>query len=352
MKKNRVIMHYDMDCFYASVEIRDNPQLKNKPLVVGRSIITTASYEARKYGIHSAMKIIDAKKLCPNLIIVPPNKDKYFQVSKQIKNLVLKITEKAEFIALDEAYLDISEIIEKFSSKEAFAKKFRERIKYHTNLSCSVGIGFNKLSAKLASNINKPSGQFIFYSPDQFVEYIEAKKISIIPGVGKKFSEILSLDSIYYVKDVYYYSLQTLCKKYGKSRGELLYSASRGIDYGEVEYNKPTHSIGNENTFRFPLITEFEINKELIYIFDRAYERLIKNEMLCKTIILKVKFSSGNSITRSKTLEFPTDSKEKLKENLNNLIENTQLESSVRLLGVSFSNLIKKSIRQLTLTIL
>lgn len=348
MKKDRVIMHYDLDSFYASIEIRDNPKLANKPLVVGGSIATTASYEARKYGIHSAMRVSDAKKLCPNLIVVPADKEKYSRVSRGIKNLVLKLTEKIEFIALDEGYIDISDIIDSYPSKESFAKKFRERIYHHTKLTCSVGIGFNKLSAKLASNINKPNGQHIFHSPVDFVKYIENKKVTIIPGVGKKFYEQLIKDSIFTVKDIYPYPLTALCSKYGKSRGELLYSSARGIDYSEIEYKKPTHSIGNENTFRYPLTTELEITREFEEIFEHSYKRLIKSEMICKTVLLKIRFSSGETITRSKTSEFPTDSKEKLKKNLDNLIEDLEIKDSVRLVGVSFANLIKKSVRQLT----
>ena len=170
---NKLIMHYDMDCFYASIEIRDNPKYQGLPLVVGGGVVTTASYEARKYGIHSAMSTFEAKKLCPNLLIVPVNKDKYIRVSQKIQNLVLKITEKVEFIALDEGYVDISEIAPKFSSLEEFAEKFKERIKYHTGLTCSVGIGINKLSAKIASGINKPGGKYIFNSQAEFVNFLK-----------------------------------------------------------------------------------------------------------------------------------------------------------------------------------
>ena len=143
----RVILHYDMDCFYASIEIRDNPKkYKNKPMVVAGGVVTTASYEARKFGIHSAMSTFEAKKLCPNLLVVYPNKEKYFKESQIIHNLVLKITHKIEFIALDEGYIDITDVIHKYSSKEKFAKTFRERIFKHTGLTCSVGIGVNKIS--------------------------------------------------------------------------------------------------------------------------------------------------------------------------------------------------------------
>lgn len=347
MKKDRIILHYDMDSYYASIEIRDNPKLLNKPLVVGGSIVTTASYEARKFGIHSAMKVSDAKKLCPSLLVVSVNKEKYSEISKQIQSLVLRLTHKIEFIALDEGYIDISDIINLYPSKEFFAKKFRERIKYHTGLTCSVGIGFNKLSAKMASNVNKPHGQYIFLSPLDFTKYISNKNIEIIPGVGRKLSSLLAKNSILKVKDIYPYSLSSLCASYGKSRGELLYSFSRGIDYREVEYKKPTHSIGNENTFKYPLVTELEIRREFDELFEHSYNRLLKDDFISKTIILKIRFSSNGTITRSKTLEIPTDSNEKLKKIADDLLENINFIDSIRLLGISFGNLTKKSVRQL-----
>ena len=229
----RIIMHYDMDAFYASIETNRNPKLKNKPIVVGENIVTTASYEARKYGIHSAMKVSDAKLLCPKLTVIPVDKTEYIRISNEIHNLIFKITNKVEFIATDEGYIDLTDVINP-ENKKSFAIKFKQRIKELTNLTCSVGIGFNKLSAKIASDINKPFGFFIFENEKEFIKYISDKKIKIIPGVGKKFFEILKHDKIFYVKDVFKYSLDYLVKKYGKSRGENLYCSVRGIDYDEV----------------------------------------------------------------------------------------------------------------------
>ena len=346
MKK--IIMHYDMDCFYASIEIRDNPKYRGLPLVVGGGVVTTASYEARKYGIHSAMSVFEAKKLCPNLLIVPVNKDKYIKISQQIQNLVLKLTEKVEFIALDEGYVDITDIVEKFPSLDIFADKFKKRIKYHTNLTCSVGIGVNKLSAKIASGINKPSGKYIFNSQVEFINYLKDKDIKIIQGVGNKLKELLNRDGIKKVEDLYSYSLNELVNRYGKSRGELLYLSCRGIDFTEVEYQRATHSIGNENTYRFPLSSDGNIKKELEEIFNYSYERLIKKEFITKTIVLKVKFSTGELITRSKTFTIPTDDKQILFESIENLYENIEENTPIKLIGVSFGNLTKKSIRQLS----
>lgn len=344
---DKIIMHYDMDSFYASIEIRDNPKYKGLPLVVGGGVVTTASYEARKYGVHSAMSVFEAKKLCPSLLIVPVDKNKYIKISQKIQGLVLKITDRVEFIALDEGYVDITEIVKKFPSLESFADRFKERIKYHTGLTCSVGIGVNKLSAKIASGINKPGGKYIFASQLEFVEYIRTKNIEIIQGVGKKLREILNRDGIYKVEDIISYSLQELVNRYGKSRGELLYLSSRGIDYSEIEYKREIHSIGNENTYRYPLDSEESIQKELEDIFEYSYKRLIRKELIAKTVILKVKYADGTLITRSKTLGIPTDIKTTLFENFETLLDEIE-NKPIKLLGVSFGNLIKKSIRQLS----
>lgn len=346
--KDRVILHYDMDAFYASVEIRDNPSLKNKPLVVGESIITTASYEARKFGVKSAMPVSEARKLCPNLIRVPVSKGKYMEVSKKIQDLVLKLTEKVEFRALDEGYVDIGEIIKKYPSKEYFSRRFKEGIYKNTGLTCSIGIGYNKLSAKIASDINKPGGSYIFNNSEEFVEYISDKDIKIIPGVGKKFQELLSQKNIIKVGDVRGYSLYELISFFGKSRGEFIYRVSMGEDNSKVDHMRKIHSIGNENTFRYSLESEVQIGLELESLFNKVYERLKKKRLLCKTVVLKVMFENRKAITRSKTMEKPSDSREILKAVLMNMNEDVDYAMKVKLLGVSFGNLFQKSSRQLS----
>ncbi|MCF2612990.1 DNA polymerase IV [Fusobacterium perfoetens] len=345
----RVILHYDMDCFYASVEIRDNPKkYKNKPMVVAGGVVTTASYEARKFGIHSAMSTFEAKKLCPNLLVVYPDKEKYFKESQIIHNLVLKLTHKIEFIALDEGYIDITDIIQKYSSKEKFAKTFRERIFKHTGLICSVGIGINKISAKIASDINKPFGQFIFNNEKEFMEYMKDKNIRKLQGVGEKFEKILNRDNIFLVGDVHSFSLKELVQKYGKSRGELLYLYSRGIDHSPVDYDKPTHSVGAENTYSFSLSSDEEISKKLEEVFDVAYKRLKSKNCLTKTISIKIKYSDRHTINKAKTFSIATDNKENLFEYVQEIFSEIEEKDEIKLLGISFRNLIEFSSRQLS----
>lgn len=345
----RIIMHYDLDSFYASIEINKNPKLKDKPLVVGENIVTTASYAARKYGIHSAMKVSDAKLLCPQLITVPVDKKEYIKISSQIHELVFKITNKVEFIALDEGYIDLTGIV-KDEKKENFAKKFRERIKEITNLTCSVGMGFNKLSAKIASDINKPFGQYIFNDEKEFMNYIRDKKIKIIPGVGKKFTEILNKDNIFLVADAYKFPLDYLVKKYGKSRGENLYCSIRGIDYSEVEFQKEIHSIGNEETFLIPLFGNLDMIKALDSLFEYTYSRLIKKQVFTKSITIKIRYTNFQTITRSKKLKEASRDRDFLYSIILELFNTLEQDKEIRLIGIYFGDIEKNKIRQLKLT--
>ena len=300
MAKERVIMHYDMDAFYASVEIRDNPSLAGKPIVVGENIVTTASYEARKYGVKSAMPVAEARRLCPNLTVIPVSKGKYSKVSEGIQELVKRVTDKVEFIAFDEGYIDLTEVIDKYPGKDYFAKRFCQGIENNTGLTCSVGMGYNKLTAKIASDINKPGGIYTFRNREEFVEYIWEKGVEILPGVGKKLVEDLKRKmAIEKVKDAYSYSLTELISELGKSRGELLYQYSRGYDYREVDYKRKTHSIGNENTFKYYLETQEEMDKEMEGLFEKTYERLASKKFLCKTVVVKVRYYDRKTITRS-----------------------------------------------------
>jgi len=349
MAKERIIMHYDMDAFYASVEIRDNPSLAGKPIVVGENIVTTASYEARKYGVKSAMPVAEARKLCPSLITVPVSKGKYSEVSAKIQDLVKRVTNKVEFIAFDEGYLDITDVIGGYPGRDYFAGRFRRGIKDNTGLTCSIGMGYNKLTAKIASDINKPGGIYIFTKREEFVEYIEGKEVRILPGVGKKMAEDLYKRlGIERVRDVYRFSLTELIAHLGRSRGELLYQYSRGYDYREVDYKRKTHSIGNENTFRYYLETREEVGKEMEGLFEKTYERLQIKEFLCKTLIVKVRYSDRRTITRSKTFERYSKDRVQLHEAMTDLMEEIEIDKSIRLLGISFGNLSKNLARQLT----
>ena len=190
------ILHYDMDAFFASVEQHINPSLKGKPIAVGHGVLTTCSYEARAFGVKSAMPATTAKKLCPDLIILPVNIELYHKIGKDIQSLILAFTDNCEFVSVDEGYIDITEYITKHSI-ETFILRFKRYIFENTGLTCSVGIGFNRLSAKIASDINKPNGFFIFSDQQHFLDYISEKNVSVIPSIGKRTIELLNQDKVF-----------------------------------------------------------------------------------------------------------------------------------------------------------
>lgn len=344
----RIIYHYDMDAFYSSIEERENPKLKGKAFVVGGGVTCTASYEARKYGVRSAMVVSEAKKLCPNLIVLPVNMKLYHEVSDQIHNLILKITDKVEFIASDEGYIDLTGIIEDDPVvKERFAKKFQKRILEITGLTCSVGVGYNKLSAKIASDINKPHGFYMFNNESEFVQYISDKPLRTMPGVGKKSIVELEKDGLFKVSDLHKISILELNRRYGDSRAAMLYYFSRGIDDSPVEHQRKTHSIGSENTYREPLEGEEKIAAELEQLFKKVHERLLEDRLFCKTVNIKIRYSNFHTITRSHTLSSYTNSSFHLHEGMEQLISEIQDFSSIRLVGFSLSNLSQNYVEQL-----
>jgi DNA polymerase IV len=335
----KVILHYDMDAFYASIEIRDKPNLHGKPVIVGTSVITTCNYEARKYGLHSAMSVTKARILCPYGIYLKVDKEKYNKVSKQIKKLVLKLTNKVEFIALDEGFVDITDIIKNYTSYEVFAKKFQQGILKHTGLSCSIGIGYNKLSAKLASDAKKPGGVTFIRDLDQFADFMSDKGIKLIPGVGKKTQEILDRKNLVKVSDVLKVSLQELRSILGYNRGEMIYEYSRGIDNRKVSIESKTHSISNEKTYSVPLEDREFIWAEFLSLLIKTYKRMKDQNFHTKTLTLKVRYLDRKTITRSKSINISTENIEKLKKLLSELFEEIDLGNKIKLLGINLGNL-------------
>ena len=335
----KIILHYDMDAFYASIEIRDNPNLKGKPVIVGTSVITTCNYEARKYGLHSAMSVTKARTLCPYGIYLRVDKEKYSRVSKQIKTLVLKLTNKVEFIALDEGFVDITDIIKKYPSYEVFAERFQRGILKNTGLTCSIGIGYNKLSAKLASEAKKPGGVTFIKNVGEFAGFMSDKKIKLIPGVGKKTQEILGRKNLVMVSDLLKMSLQELRSILGYNRGEMIYEYSRGIDNRKVSIESKVHSISNERTYSTPLEEKEIIWSELLSLLVKTHKRLKNQKFHTKTITLKIRYLDRKTITRSKSMDIPTQNIETLKKLMSELFDEINLEDKIKLLGLNLGNL-------------
>lgn len=343
----RLILHYDMDAFYASIEIRDKPYLKNEAVIVGQKVITTCNYEARRYGLHSAMSVVNAKKLCPYGVYLPVNKEKYIKEANRIKKLILKLSSKVEFIALDEGFIDISDYKDKYKNLNSFAKKFIDRIFIHTGLSCSVGIGYNKLSAKLASEINKPNGHYIIRNQEEYKLYVYDKDIKILPGVGKKTEEVLRNKGINKVSEILSYNLLELQGFFGYIKGQLIYEYALGIDYRKISVDSQHKSIGNEITYN-NLITDISlIYKNLDEIFNETFKRFKEKNWYGKTVTIKIRYSDRTTVTRSKTSEKHLNKKEDFKNIYEKIKEDLIIKNKVLLLGVSISNIIEEN-RQLS----
>lgn len=345
---NKIIMHYDMDAFYASVEIRDNPKLQGKPVIVGTRVVTTCNYEARKYGLHSAMSVKEAKMLCPKGIYLDCDKEKYYEISKTIQSLILKLSHDVEFIALDEGYIDISLLYEKYKDLDYIAKKFRERIYKHVKLTCSVGIGYNKLSAKIASEVNKPNGFFIIHDEEEFKNYVKDKNIRIIPGIGKKTQEILGKYGIETIKDIQNYSLLALQGILGHAKGIQLYENSLGIDNRKIEFERKNKSIGNETTLTVPVKNEILIKENLKNLFDGVFKRLKDSKYFSKTLTIKIRFSNRETIQKSKSLRDYSKNYLDLLSLFNELLEEIDFSKEILLYGATFSNLKESFSEQLS----
>ncbi|GAA4235418.1 DNA polymerase IV [Postechiella marina] len=337
----RKIIHIDMDAFYASVEQMDNPDLKGKAIAVGggekRGVISAASYEARKFGVKSAMSGNLAVKLCPDLIFVKPRFNRYKEISKKIRDIFYDYTDLVEPLSLDEAYLDVTENKKGNPSASLIAKEIRDRIFNEIGLTASAGISINKFVAKIASDYNKPNGQKIV-NPGEVIEFLEALDIRKFYGVGKVTAEKMYQKGIFTGKDLKEKSIEYLDKNFGKS-GRYYYYIVRGIHNSEVKPNRIRKSLAAERTFRENLSSEIFMLEKLEHIAEEVSRRLNKSKVAGKTVTLKIKYSDFTLQTRSKTLPYFLSDKSIILETAKDLLYQERLSNSVRLLGISLSNL-------------
>ncbi|WP_372752784.1 DNA polymerase IV [Mariniflexile sp.] len=337
----RKIIHVDMDAFYASVEQLDAPELKGKPIAVGgsekRGVISAASYEARKFGVKSAMAGNLAIKLCPELIFVKPRFERYAEISKQIRKIFLDYTHLVEPLSLDEAYLDVTENKKGNPSATLIAKEIRSRIFNELGLTASAGISINKFIAKVASDYNKPNGQKTV-NPEEVIAFLEALDIKKFYGVGKVTAEKMYQLGIFTGKDLKLKSVDYLDEHFGKS-GRYYYDVVRGIHTSEVKPNRIRKSLAAERTFNENLSSEVFMLDKLEHIAFEVSRRLTKNKVSGKTVTLKIKYSDFTLQTRSKTLQYFINDKSLLLETAKDLLYQEKLSNSVRLLGISISNL-------------
>ncbi len=337
----RKIIHVDMDAFYASVEQVDNPDLKGKAIAVGggsaRGVISAASYEARKFGVKSAMSGRLAEKLCPDLIFVKHRFDRYKDISQQIRKIFFDYTDLVEPLSLDEAYLDVTENKIGLPSATLIAKKIRERIFNEVGLTASAGISINKFVAKVASDINKPNGQKTV-NPEDVLQFLEDLDIRKFYGVGKVTAEKMYQKGIFTGKDLKEKSLEYLDENFGKS-GRYYYNIVRGIQYSKVKPNRIRKSLAAERTFSENLSSEVFMLEKLNHIAEEVSRRLNKSKVAGKTVTLKIKYSDFTLQTRSKTLKYYINDQSLIFETAKDLLYQEKLNNSVRLLGISLSNL-------------
>jgi len=330
-----------MDAFYASVEQLDDPKLRGKPVAVGgggkRGVVAAASYEARKFGVKSAMSGILAEKKCPQLIFVRPRFERYKEISSKIREIFYDYTDLVEPLSLDEAYLDVTENKKGNPSASLIAQEIRDRIFNELELRASAGISINKFIAKVASDINKPNGQKTI-NPEEVIPFLETLSVNKFYGVGKVTAAKMHNLGIFTGLDLKNKTEEELTQLLGKS-GSFYYNIVRGIHNSKVKPNRIRKSIAAERTFFDNISSEIFMLEKLNKIAEELERRMIKSETKGKTITLKIKYSDFTQQTRSKTIQEFIQKKEEFMPIVKELLYQEKLKESVRLLGISFSNL-------------
>lgn len=337
----RKVIHVDMDAFYASVEQMDHPELKGLPLAVGgsskRGVVSAASYEARKFGVRSAISGALAKKLCPDLIFVPPRFERYKEISAKIRAVFFDYSDLVEPISLDEAYLDVTTNKKGIQSASLIATEIRARIKAEIGLTASAGVSINKFVAKVASDYNKPDGQKTV-PPEEILEFLETLDIRQFHGIGKVTAKKMYDLGVFTGLDLRQKSFAFLEENFGKS-GAYYYEIVRGIHRSPVRPNRRRKSLAAERTFSTNLSSEIFLVEKLEQIATEVSKRLQSINIAGKTLTLKIKYSDFSLQTRSKTLPFYISEKESILEYSKLLLFQERLQNSVRLVGISISNL-------------
>lgn len=339
----RKIIHIDMDAFYASVEQRDYPEYRGKPLVVGGrpegrgGVVATASYEARKFGIHSAMPSKKALQLCPHALFVRPRFEAYKEASRKIREIFSRYTDLIEPLSLDEAYLDVTRDKLNIGSAMIIAEQIKTAIKEELQLTASAGVSINKFVAKIASDINKPDG-LKFIGPSSIEAFMEQLPVEKFHGVGKVTAEKMKRLGLHLGSDLKKLTEEELVKHFGKT-GHFYYRIVRGIDHREVQPHRKSKSLGAEDTFSFDLTTLEEMEDKLEKIALLVFERLQVKKLKGRTITLKIKYSDFKQITRNKSFPVAVSDLETILLTAKQLLLATEPEDKkIRLLGISLSN--------------
>ncbi len=346
----RSIIHLDMDAFFAAIEERDNPELRGKPVVVGsqpdqRGVVSTCNYEARKYGIHSAMSSKEAYRRCPHAIFISSHFGKYQEASRQVHAIMEQYTDQVEFLSLDEGYMDVTGSERLFGDAETIAKTIQQQVFETVGTTCSVGVGYNMLTAKLASEEKKPNGFFVIHDEAEFQQLMKDRPVGVLYGVGKKTEEHLRSMGIRTVDDLANAAPARLLSL-GKLGGEIQ-NYARGIDDRQVTPNAPPKSIGKEITFPNDVKDKTVLLDTLLLLSRQVSDRLLKQGVFCRTVTLKMKYADMQSITRSHSgamIHHADDLYQVAKQ----LLTDLQLFRPVRLIGISASNLTESGYEQLS----
>ncbi len=337
-----VILHVDMDAFYASVAELDHPEYKGKALVVGagtRGVVLSANYEARKFGIRAAMPVGRAKRMAPHAIFIAPEHHRYSEISERVMAIFQSYTPLVEPISLDEAFLDVTGSQKLFGSGREIATKIRAQVEKEEGITCSVGIAQSKFIAKLASQHCKPNGM-LEIKPDRILEFLHPLPVRAIWGVGPKTAESLERLGLHTVADIAHTPRATLVRALGDATGESLYELAWGRDYRNVIPDEPEKSIGNEETFSEDLDNPEEILREFLRMTEKATARLRERSLFAKTISIKIKFADFSTLTRAKTVPIAIDNTHDTYEIVKSLYLALKNEGArIRLVGVSLSNL-------------
>ncbi|MFW9999012.1 MAG: DNA polymerase IV [Candidatus Hermodarchaeota archaeon] len=343
---NRVILHCDLDCFFAAVEIRDNPQYKNKPVIIGadpkegqgRGVIATCNYEARKYGLHSAMPISQAYKRCPHGIYLRANGEKYYEVSKQVMNILETFSDEFQRVGTDEAYLELTNITSDYEKAEEIAKEIQKEISEKIGITISIGIAPTKSLAKIASDENKPNGITVV-KPENIHDLVKDMEITRIPGIGKKTKVNFNKKGINTIGDIINTKLPKMIELFGK-HGRWIWNVANGLDNRKVkEFVEDRKSISAERTFYEDTNDFSVIMEKLEDINEKIHKSAIKHHISYRTITLKIRLSGFETYTRSKSYDLPIqDQKITIKTVLDLYKEFIGNKKKVRLLGIKLSN--------------
>ncbi|MCP4763607.1 MAG: DNA polymerase IV [archaeon] len=343
---SRIILHVDLDCFFAAVEARDNPEYRGKPVIIGanpkagmgRGVISTCSYEARKYGLHSAMPISQAYELCPHGIYLRGSFSKYYKASNEVMTILNSYSDIFKAAGIDEAYLDISDQCEDYSDVKKIANSIRKEVFYKVGITCSVGCGPTKTIAKIASDFNKPNG-ITLVEPNCVKMFLQDMDITKIPGIGKKSKIHYNSMGIRKIGDFYKLGHQKLIGKFGKN-GNWIWDIINGQGNGIVMESGPRKSIGKERTFSRDKSDINEINKKLMTLNQKIHIELKEKKVLYKTITLKIRFQGFDTYTRAKSISRPMRNENLAFDIIIDLLKKFRNDNrKIRLIGIRFSGL-------------